>query len=80
MRLVSLAFLASALMLSAGIALAEPVTADTPEKTASGATFTVPKAWSVETKPSVVIASPPETDAHIAIVDIDAATDAKDAA
>ncbi len=73
-------FVSAALLLSPLAALADPVTADTPEKTASGATFTLPKAWSVTANGPVVIASPPETDAHMVIVDIDDAPDAKAAA
>lgn len=73
-------FVSAALLLSPLAAFADPVTADTPEKTASGATFTLPKAWSVETKGPVVIASPPESDTHMVIVEVGEAADAKAAA
>jgi CubicO group peptidase (beta-lactamase class C family) len=80
MRIASLACSALALLFCGHGALAQAVSADTPEKTASGATFTLPKAWSIETRAAVVVATPPETDSHIAVVDIDSAADAKDAA
>ena len=53
---------------------------DTAAKTAYGATFTLPKSWTLVTGPHAIVATPPETDSHIAIVDIDKATDAKAAA
>jgi CubicO group peptidase (beta-lactamase class C family) len=57
-----------------------PLTADTPEHAAAGATFTAPKAWSVKPAPSLVLVQPPEPDTHLAIVDIPAAPNGKDAA
>lgn len=72
---------AAMLVLGCGrAALAQPAGVETPERTPSGATFTLPKAWSVRTQGAVVVASPPEPDAHLAIVDVGAAADAKDAA
>ena len=68
------------LLVSGGAASAQPVSADTPEKTPAGATFTLPKAWSLQTQDSVVVASPPEADTHLAIVEVGAAADAKAAA
>ncbi len=53
--------------------------ADTPAKTASGATFTIPKGWSVRTQAPAIVISPPEGDAHIAIVDIPSAANANQA-
>src|SRR5215469_17770979 len=54
----------------------ERVSADTPRTTAGGATFTVPAGWSIATSKNMVILEPPDADAHIAIVDSQAA-DAK---
>ena len=74
---------AAILAAAALVALALPAGAaplETPQATPSGATFTLPKDWSVETRGAVVVASPPEPDAHIAIVDVASARDAKDAA
>lgn len=57
---------------------AERVSADTPKTTAAGATFTLPSGWGVTTKSALVLLDPPETDTHVALVDVDA-KDAKDA-
>jgi CubicO group peptidase (beta-lactamase class C family) len=54
----------------------EQVAADTPRVTPGGATFTVPAGWSIMTGKNMVVLAPPEPDAHIAIVDSQAA-DAK---
>jgi hypothetical protein len=53
--------------------------ADTPEKTASGATFTVPAQWSMESRGPVIVLTAPEGDTHIAIVDVGSAADAAQA-
>lgn len=56
------------------------LTADTPRQTSSGAAFTAPALWSVATAaPSLLTLSPPETDTHIAIVDVTGAADGPDA-
>ena len=68
---------AAVLALAASPALAAPATADQPQKTASGATFTQPKAWDLEARGPVSLVTPPETDTHVAIVDVGAAADAK---
>jgi len=47
----------------------ERVSADTPRVTPGGATFTVPKEWSMVTGKNLVILEPPETDTHIVIFD-----------
>jgi hypothetical protein len=47
----------------------ERVSADTPRATPGGASFTVPKEWSVLTGKNIVILSPPETDTHIVVFD-----------
>ena len=80
MRRSILALLAAWLLVSSGRALAQPVATDTPEKTTSGATFTLPAAWSIEVRGSVVVASPPEGDSRIILVDIPTASNARDAA
>src|SRR5579872_258387 len=51
-------------------------TADTPEKTASGATFTLPTQWSIQSNGKVMVLTAPEGDTHIAIVDVGSAADA----
>jgi CubicO group peptidase (beta-lactamase class C family) len=56
------------------------LSADTPSKTPSGATFTAPKEWSLTTKGSLVIVSAPEGDTNVAIVDVPSAADAGAAA
>lgn len=52
------------------------LSADTPGTTASGATFTAPKEWSMRTTPRLVVISAPEGDTNLAIVDVGAAADA----
>jgi len=49
-------------------------------RTSTGVTFTMPEGWTQRTTGSVVILEPPETDTHVAIVDVAQATDAKSAA
>jgi CubicO group peptidase (beta-lactamase class C family) len=56
------------------------LTADTPSKTPSGATFTAPKEWSLREGPQVVVITPPEGDTNAVIVDVGAAADAATAA
>ena len=62
------------------VAAAGPVAADTPEKTAAGVAFTLARGWSLEHSPSVSLLEPPESDTRVAVVDVDAAADAKTAA
>ena len=50
----------------------ERVSADTPRVTPGGATFTVPKEWSIVTGKNLVILEPPESDTHIVIFDAQA--------
>ena len=47
----------------------EQVSSDTPRLTPGGATFTIPKEWSIVTGKNLVILTPPETDTHIVIFD-----------
>jgi CubicO group peptidase (beta-lactamase class C family) len=54
----------------------EPISADMPRVTPGGATFTVPKDWSIVTGKNLVILTPPEPDTHIILFDSQAA-DAK---
>jgi len=55
------------------------MTTDTPGSTSSGATFIVPRLWSLETKTQLVVARPPESDTRLALVDIPDAPDAASA-
>lgn len=68
------------LVMSAAAAVAQPVAlaADTPAKLESGATFTAPKAWTLESKGRVRLAIAPEKDARIAVVDGLTGADAKE--
>jgi CubicO group peptidase (beta-lactamase class C family) len=67
--------------LTAGMAAsAQPPTSDHSSKTPAGATFTVPAGWAEHARGPVVIVDPPETDFHVAIVDVGQAHDAKSAA
>ena len=62
------------LLLAVGLPLgaAEPVSANTPRTTPGGASFIVPAGWSVSTASSSVTLQPPETETHIAILDVQA--------
>ena len=51
-----------------------------PDPVHGNATFTVPDGWTEQAKGPVVILSPPESDLHVAIVDVPRAMDAKSAA
>jgi CubicO group peptidase (beta-lactamase class C family) len=53
-------------------AAGETLSADTPRATPAGATFTVPAGWTMTTRGSMVLLSPPETDARLGIVDVQA--------
>ena len=73
----------SSLLPKAGYALGQPalwqtataqrLASDTPQQTTRGASFTAPSGWSIETRQSLVILTPPEPDTHIAIVDSETA-------
>jgi CubicO group peptidase (beta-lactamase class C family) len=67
------------LALAAAPALAAPAAADQPQKTASGATFTQPKAWELAMTGRVALMTPPEPDTHVVIVDVGAEADARTA-
>jgi len=62
----------SAQAVSAPALASERVEKDTPRATPAGATFTVPAGWTMAVKGSVVVLEPPETDSHLAIVDVTA--------
>jgi CubicO group peptidase (beta-lactamase class C family) len=68
------------LLAMAGSTLAAPASTDSPQVAPSGATFTLPKAWSLTVGPKLDLITPPEAGTTLAIVDIAKATDAKDAA
>ena len=53
-------------------AATEKVEKDSPRATPAGATFTVPAGWTITTKGSVVVLTPPEADSHVAVVDVKA--------
>ena len=64
----------------AGAAIGQPadssielISADTPVRTASGATFTAPSGWRVTSTASKKVLEPPEADSHLALVDVRAA-------
>ena len=77
MRLAFIAIAAVVLVAGSARAAPAPLATDTPSTTPSGVTFTAPKAWSIAPAPSLVVLSPPEPDAHIAIVDVPTAADAR---
>ncbi len=56
-----------------------PAAADTPEKTAFGATFTLPTQWTMQSRGAVIVLTAPEGDTHIALVDVGNAADAAQA-
>lgn len=58
-------------------ACADPVAADTPGKTAAGATYTVPRAWDPSVAGKVTTVRAPEADSRIVVVDVGAAADAR---
>jgi CubicO group peptidase (beta-lactamase class C family) len=50
----------------------ERLVKDTQRTTPTGATFTAPADWSITSSPSLVLLEPPESDSHLAIVDVQA--------
>jgi CubicO group peptidase (beta-lactamase class C family) len=61
-----------------GSPAADRLAADTARTTASGATFMAPAAWRVTSTANKIVLEPPETDSHLALVDV-AAADATEA-
>jgi len=53
--------------------------ANTPQKTASGATYTAPASWTMSATNGVTVWTPPEGDLRIAFVELTGALDGKDA-
>lgn len=51
---------------------AEKLAADTPRATPAGTTFTAPSGWSITTSATMVVLDPPESDSHLAIIDVQA--------
>src|SRR5262245_61630561 len=51
---------------------AAPSDKDTPQATAHGSTFTLPAGWTLTTKGELTILGPPETDSHVAFLDVKA--------
>ena len=45
---------------------------DTQHITTGGATFTVPAGWSIESKPQFLVATTPDADSHIALIELQA--------
>src|SRR4051812_36133112 len=70
-RSMRFAIHAAALLIAAfaGTAQAQPLTADTPQKTPAGASFTAPVDWTVTKGPNFVTLTAPEGDSRVAIVD-----------
>ena len=66
-------------MMLALVMTSVPALADTPQKTAAGATFTAPTQWSMQSHGNVIVLTAPEGDTHIAIVDVGTASTAADA-
>ena len=50
----------------------EKLAADTPRTTPGGTNFKAPAGWTIATKGSMVVLAPPEPDAQLAIVDVEA--------
>ncbi len=50
----------------------EQAAKDTPRATVAGTTFTLPAGWTVITRDNMTVLTPPETDSHVAIVDMKA--------
>ena len=65
--------LCAAMLLLSIVLMSVPALADTPEKTTSGATFTLPTEWSMQSHGPVTVVTAPEGDTHIAIVDVELA-------
>ena len=71
-------WLPAALFFIAALAIAAPqsgerLASESKRATTAGATFTAPAGWSVRTSGSMTVLDPPETDSHLAIVDVKAA-------
>src|SRR5207244_5883026 len=49
-----------------------PADKGTPRTTAGGATFSIPAGWTLTTHGDLTVLTPPETDTHVAILDVKA--------
>jgi len=74
------AALAGVWLAVATAAIAQPPSTAQSGKTLTGATFAIAEGWTEHVKGAVVMLDPPETDIHVAIVDVTRAADAKSAA
>jgi CubicO group peptidase (beta-lactamase class C family) len=74
------AALSSAACASAALAQSPPAAAPAPAQeghTQAGASFSLPPGWTQRVSGALVVLSPPESDTHLAIVDVPQAADAK---
>lgn len=71
-RPVLFGILLAVLLTSPRVSRAQALAADTPGTTVEGATFIAPAGWSVIVRGSATILTPPESDSHIALVDVHA--------
>ena len=71
-RPVLFGFLFILLLASPRISRAQALAADTAQTTVEGATFIAPAGWSVVVRGAATILTPPESDSHIALVDVHA--------
>jgi CubicO group peptidase (beta-lactamase class C family) len=69
---LSLGFASVAVHLSP-VSAAELLLADTVVTTTSGATFTAPKGWAVDSAANKIVLNSPEADSHLALLDVQAA-------
>ena len=74
------AALAGVWLAVATAAIAQPPSTAQSGKTLTGATFAIAEGWTEHVKGAVVMLDPPETDTHVAIVDVTRDADAKSAA
>src|ERR1041384_5039328 len=56
-----------------GAQASEQISTETKRSTQAGASFTAPAAWTLSREGNRVVLTPPETDSHLAIVDVKAA-------
>ena len=80
MRITKHTALAGAWLALATGANAQPPSTAQSGKTLTGATFAIAEGWTEHVTGAVVRLDPPETDTHVAIVDVTRATDARSAA
>jgi CubicO group peptidase (beta-lactamase class C family) len=71
---------AALVLLFGSVELACAASTDASGKTVQGVTYSLPEAWGARKAPSLETFDAPEGDAHVAVVDVNKATDAKTAA